>query len=303
MKLLVLCCCLGLLAATASAESMMQAFRKFQNKKANQHRIPDNVKGVVCERSGRAPKSYCCSNKHGVRCSPDFQAETDTCPGAGCPKRRVQWCDNNYEGEVHDDDGIENKKPLRPGARCRTEIDEDDGYPYLYEVIGPCKTNGEIQQSLCPQPCGCVLDGHPKRESASVWKTQKINGECGSSKVTREIKKLLKAWKVPQSAYLNFEMGILGDSSHFTVFDLFIQPKENEARYSLAIGAARCHRKSVEIGYMYTGMWKVDTVNNYKCHWKGGCSSVGIPEESIDKARVALEWYAWKDLRVGGRRQ
>ena len=73
-------------------------------------------------------------------------------------------------------------------------------------------------------------------------------------------------------------------------------------RLELAIGAARCHRKSVEIGYMYTGMWKVDTVNNYKCHWKGGCASVGIPEESIDKARVALEWYAWKDLHVGGRR-
>ena len=53
---------------------------------------------------------------------------------------------------------------------------------------------------------------------------------------------------------------------------------------------------------MYTGMWKVDTVNNYKCHWKGGCSGVGISEENIDNARKVLEWYAWKELKISGRR-
>ena len=58
---------------------------------------------------------------------------------------------------------------------------------------------------------------------------------------------------------------------------------------------------------MDTGMWKVDTVNNYKCsHHRGGspssCTGVGIPPESIEKARKALEWYAWKNLKVGRRR-
>merc|ERR1719498_280006 len=100
---------------------------------------------------------------------------------------------------------------------------------------------------------------------------------------------------------MNYEMGALGDSSHFAVFDLFIQPRKNEARYGLSIGACRCHHRSIEIGYMYTGMWKVDTVNNYKCHWRGGCSGVGISDANIEKARVALESYALKDLRVGRR--
>ena len=43
-------------------------------------------------------------------------------------------------------------------------------------------------------------------------------------------------------------------------------------------------------------------VNDYKCHWRGGCSKVGIPPESIEKARIVLEHYAWKNLRVGRRR-
>ena len=97
-------------------------------------------------------------------------------------------------------------------------------------------------------------------------------------------------------------MAALFDEAEFTVFDLFVQPKKNEARYKLALGAARCHDKHVEIGYMDTGMWKVDTLNNYKCHHKGGCSNIGIPPESIEKARIVLEHYAWKNLRVGRRR-
>ena len=243
----------------------MTAFSNFRDKKANQHQLPDDVRGVVCETSGSDPKSYCCNNKNGVRCSPDFQGETDTCPGAGCPRRR--------------------------SARFRWKA-------LSHEVIGPCKTNGDVQKRVCPQPCGCVLDGQPKRESKSIVKTETIHGECGSTDVTNKMLKKLKSWGVPESVFINYEMGIFGDSSQFTVFDLFIQPKENEARYSLAIGASRCHHNAVEIGYMYTGMWKVDMVNNYKCHWKGGCSGIGIPEENIDKARKALEWYAWKDVNV-----
>ena len=191
----------------ASAESMMTAFKKFRDKKANQHKLPDSVKGVVCETSGTMPKSYCCHNGHGVRCSPDFQRETDTCPGAGCPVRRVQWCDNNYEGEIDADDEIENKRPLKDGARCRIEYDDDDGQPYRHEVIGPCRNNGDVQKSMCPQPCGCVLDGQPKRESTSIMKTKKIPGECGSTAVTKKMIQELKSWTVPSSAHMNYEMG------------------------------------------------------------------------------------------------
>ena len=136
-------------------------------------------------------------------------------------------------------------------------------------------------------------------------KTQKIQGECGSQHVLNQMNNLLRSWKVPGDAMKMFEMAALFDSAQFTIFDLFIQPKKNQARYKLSIGAARCHANHVEIGYMDTGMWKVDTVNNYKCkHHKGGrCTGVGIPAESIEKARKALEWYAWKNLRVGQRRR
>ncbi len=298
MKLFALCC-LASFFAVASAESMVTAFSNFRDKKANQHQLPDDVRGVVCETSGSDPKSYCCNNKNGVRCSPDFQGETDTCPGAGCPRRRVAWCDDNYEGEKDDDGDFDRKEPLEDGARCYKVMSARYRWKVLsHEVIGPCKTNGDVQKRVCPQPCGCVLDGQPKRESKSIVKTETIHGECGSTDVTKKMLEKLKSWGVPESVFINYEMGIFGDSSQFTVFDLFIQPKENEARYSLAIGASRCHHNAVEIGYMYTGMWKVDIVNNYKCHWKGGCSGIGIPEENIDKARKALEWYAWKDVNV-----
>lgn len=170
--------------------------------------------------------------------------------------------------------------------------------------IHSCKNNGDIQQSLCAQPCGCVLDGQPKRESSGTMKTQNIPGECGSQHVLNQMKNLLRSWKVPGDAMNKFEMAAMFDSAQFTVFDLFIQPKKNEARYKLSVGAARCHANHVEIGYMDTGMWKVDTVNNYKCshHRRGTCTGVGIPPESIEKARKALEWYAWKNLKVGRRR-
>ena len=37
--------------------------------------------------------------------------------------------------------------------------------------------------------------------------------------------------------------------------------------------------------------------------YTGGCKDSGIPEESIWKAHKALQWYAWKNLNVGGRRR
>jgi len=283
----------------------MTAFKNFRDKKANQHKLPNSLKGLVCRTSGRDPKSYCCHNGHGVRCSSDFQRETDTCPGAGCPTREVGWCDKNYEARKESwsrGTRIVDKKRLKDGARCNVRTSSRYRNVLGYEVIGPCVNNGDIQESLCAQPCGCILDGQPKRESRSVMRTKKIPGECGSVAVSKKMLNELKSWGVPSSAHMNFEMGILGDSSHFTVFDLFIQPKKNEARYSLAIGASRCHNNAIEIGYMYTGMWKVDTVNNYKCYHKGGCSGIGISSENIENARKVLEWYAWKDLKVDNRR-
>ena len=121
-----------------------------------------------------------------------------------------------------------------------------------------------------------------------MMKTHKIQGECGSQHVLNEMKTLLGSWKVPHDAMNKFEMAAMFDSAQFTVFDLFVQPKKNEARYKLSIGAARCHANHVEIGYMDTGMWKVDTVNDYKCGYKKGCSEVGIKPDSIEKARNLL---------------
>jgi hypothetical protein len=282
MKLLVHTLLVAMVT-TASAESIMDAFKKFRDEKANQHQLPDSVKGVVCERSGTRPKSLCCYNKHGVRCSPDFQSERKTCPGAGCRSERVRSCPRRSQ----------------PGERCGCIRGKNTLY---CTRTHSCKNNGDIQQSMCPQPCGCVLDGQPKRESAGMMKTHKIQGECGSQHVLNEMKTLLGSWKVPHDAMNKFEMAAMFDSAQFTVFDLFVQPKKNEARYKLSIGAARCHANHVEIGYMDTGMWKVDTVNDYKCGYKKGCSEVGIKPDSIEKARKALEWYAWKNLRIGRRR-
>ena len=246
----------------------MQSFKAYRDEKANQHVLPDSAKGVICEKSGSAPKSYCCYNRHGVRCSPDFQAEWDTCPGAGCQvETKLGEC----------------PYPLPDHAvECENHYDDDEWYRMLHS----CKTNGDMQESLCPQPCGCVLEGQPKRESSSAMKTQIILGSCGSTGVTDRMRKVLNSWNVPGDFFIKYEMAALFDAAQFVVFDLFIQPKKNEARYKLALGAARCHGNHMEIGYMDTGMWKVDTLNDYKCHWKGGCDKVGIPEESIERKPV-----------------
>lgn len=282
MKLALLSA-LACLAAldVANGESMMQAFQKFRSQKNNNGNLPSNLKGLVCDRSGSNPKSIYCFNKHGVRCSKDFLQENER-----CAEERVSRCpDKNQMNEK--------------GQWCVTFRGKNW---YSYTLHGPCVKKGDIAEDLCARPCGCIMDGSPKRESRGVMQTKTLNGDCLAGSTWGEVQKELGKWGVPRETYDNFEMSLFGESSHFAVFDLFIQPKKNEARYGLAIGAGRCHGNKVEVGYMYTGMWKVDTVNNYKCHWKGGCSGVGISEENIDNARKVLEWYAWKELKISGRR-
>ena len=41
----------------------------------------------------------------------------------------------------------------------------------------------------------------------------------------------------------------------------------------------------IEVGYMDTGMWKVDTVNTYRCHWKGKLFFLPIWKDSQNDLR------------------
>jgi hypothetical protein len=284
MNPLLLCtvyyfCCIFV---NAKAESMMQAFQNFKNQKSNNGALPDHLRGVVCERSGNDAKSIYCYNKHGVRCSQDFLNEHDGC------KPSISPCINIK---------------LEPGQTCHRYRAK---FGSSSRTHGPCWTKGEVAKTKCPQPCGCVLEGQPKRESDGTMRTETIsvgNSGCSSGDTWNKVKHLLQNWNVPHSAHADFEMGAMVDRATFLVFDLFIQPDQSRARYGLSLGAVRCHHNNIEVGYMYTGMWKVDTVNTYRCHWKGGCKDSGIPSESIDKAREALQWYAWKNLQVGSRRR
>lgn len=238
------------LCGSAEAESMMQAFQNFKNKKNNNGQLPDSLKGVVCERSGSQPKSIFCFNKHGVRCSKDFLSETHQC------KPSVSGCHrSNFK--------------LEPGQTChRFRVKSG----WSSRTHGPCNTKGDIAKALCPQPCGCVLEGKPKRESDGIMRTKTIpvgNGGCSSGDTWNKVRSVIESWGVPREAHSDFEMGTLFQRATFLVFDLFIQPEQNRARYGLALGAVRCHDNTIEVGYMYTGMWKVDTVNTYRCHWKG----------------------------------
>merc|ERR1719163_1524246 len=174
MKIFTCVLLLATMATVVSGSAMMESFERYRNEKANKNRLPSSAKGVICEKSGRKPKDTCCYNKHGVRCSRDFQRETGTCPGAVCPRRRVDWCDKNYEGtyDYDGDDRYIEKKRLKSGARCDYERNDDGDDNYM--VFERCITNGDVQESLCAQPCGCVLDGQPKRESSGTMKTQMI---------------------------------------------------------------------------------------------------------------------------------
>jgi hypothetical protein len=280
--------CFVTFALSVNAESMMEAFTKFKNTKSNNGGLPGHLKGVVCERSGSKPKSIFCYNKHGVRCSPEFLNEKHTCKPSvpNCARRGFK---------------------LEPGQTCQKFRMKDS---YNSRTHGPCNTKGDIAKIQCPQPCGCVLEGEPKRESDGMMRTKTIpvgNSGCSSGDTWNKVKEVIHGWNVPQRAHKDFEMGAMMDRATFLVFDLFIQPEKNRARYSLSLGAVRCHGNNIEIGYMYTGMWKVDTINTYRCHHRGGltgsCKDSGIPPESIEKARKALQWYAWKNLQINSRRR
>ena len=67
------------------------------------------------------------------------------------------------------------------------------------------------------------------------------NGGCSSPDTWNKVRSVIESWRVPREAHSNFEMGTLFQRATFLVFDLFIQPEENRARYGLALGAVRCH--------------------------------------------------------------
>lgn len=247
-------CLLCILVGVADAESMMQAFGKFQKFRLKKIPLfsPSLLKSVECERSGHNPKSLFCYNKHGARCDPGYLRETQSC-----------------------------------------------------SATGRCTTNGDIAKTSCPQPCGCTLEGQPKRESDGKMRLETIHvsSSCSSGETRKKIQQLLSRWKVPSQAHGDYESGALRDRASFVVFDHFIQPDLTEARYGLSLGAIRCHAKKIEIGYMYTGMWKVDTVSHYSCDAFRGCKDIGIAYESVQKVRSVLQYYAWKNLKIDSHRR
>ena len=262
----------GACTTVVSAKTMMDVFRAFSSKKNNNGVLPRELNGVICRRDGKKPRSNICFNKHGARCSSDFLSERI---GDSERRRYGKHCKVHKKGKKR-------KKKKKKKKRC---------------------SKGEISDVLCPQPCGCVLDGSPRRESKGIMATKFIIGGCGDPRTWEKVKNVLAEWKVPRETYTDFEMSLLTESSRFAVFDLFIQPEKRKARYGLAIGAGRCHGAKVEIGYMFTGMWQVGTVERYRCQWNAGCSETGISAKNIAKTHRVLEWYAWKQLAAATSRR
>ena len=266
-----------LFVSKSKAESIRDAFKRLANKKSNGGSMPGDVKGTVCKHTGHKVsnhKSTLCWNKHGPRCDSGFLKETECYYQQTNGDRCCTWSNG------------------RPGMRTC--------------VPNKLKSNKELSEHQCPFPCGCIFSDKPKRESSSVHKVQKLKvkgGGCYSRENWNQVRKYLQSWKVPQAAYSEFEMGTLMDRNDFLAFDLYIQPSKNKARYGLAFGATRCHGDTIEFGYMFTGMWEVETQAQKRCSSAGGgrnkdsCSKSGIADEDVNKARKTLEWYAWDYMK------
>ena len=264
-------------AVSAQAESIEQAFRSLRDSKTNRGRMPSDVKGTVCQRMGAKPRNHkgtLCYNKHGPRCDRGFLKEREC-----------------YYQE--------------PCRNCYEDPDDDENFVCDPFVL---RSNEELIKEQCPYPCGCIFSSSPRKKTRSVHaiKSIRVGADCSGN--FNKVEAQLKKWGVPKEQYINFEMAILGDSSHFVTFHLFSQPDKNKAEYGLSVGAARCHRSRVEIGFMDTGKWQVETNAQTRCTSVGGgsgksaCTNVGISNEQVEIARKTLEWYAWNKLEVNGRR-
>ena len=166
----------------------------------------------------------------------------------------------------------------------------------------PLREHKEISEKVCPQPCGCIFSGKPKRKSSSTNKVEssKSKGVVALPKSNWEqVRKVLDDWNVPKETYTQFEMGTLMDRNDFVAFDYFIQPNKNSARYGIAFGATRCHGDTIEFGYMNTGMWEIETNAQRRCTSGGGkhsCHSTGIDNDQVELGRETLQYYAWDNL-------
>ena len=278
----------------ALAGSIRDAFEKLRSKKVKDHRMSSDIKGAICTRDGMDKKDFktklnlrpgdkikvkyfdykrtrgVCYNKHGPRCDRKFLKEKE------CYYQRVNGKCCLWSGG-------------RPG--------------YNKCVAYPLRSHKEISEQVCPYPCGCIFSGKPKRKTSAINKVQKLKvkgGGCYSKENWDQVKKVLDSWKVPKETHDEFEMGTLMDRNDFVAFDYFIQPKKNSARYGIAFGATRCHGETIEFGYMFTGMWEVDTNTQRRCTSGGGgghsCHKTGISDDQVKLGRKTLEYYAWDNL-------
>jgi hypothetical protein len=281
----------------ASADSIRQAFEKLRSKKVKDHKKTSEIKGAICTRNGMDKNDFkkkldlragnkvdvkyldysrtrgVCYNKHGPRCDSKFLKEKE------CYYQQVNG-----------------KCCLWSGGRPGMGLGYNTCKPY------ELRTHKEISEKVCPYPCGCIFSGKPKRKTSAINKVQKLKvkgGGCYSKENWNQVKKVLDSWKVPKETYDEFEMGTLMDRNDFVAFDYFMQPSKNSAKYGLAFGATRCHGETIEFGYMFTGMWEVDTNTQRRCSSGGGkhsCHSTGISDDQVKLGRKTLEYYAWDNL-------
>lgn len=280
------------LVQRASADSIRQAFEKLRSKKVKDHRRDSEITGAICTRNGMDKK--------------DFESKRDLRYGE---EIKVKYFDYEKTRGV-----CYNKH----GPRCDKFLKEKECY--YQQIDGKCcvwtggrpgwntckpyelRSHKEISEEVCPYPCGCIFSGKPSRKTSSINRVQKLKvkgGGCYSKENWNQVKKVLDSWNVPDETYDEFEMGTLMDRNDFVAFDYFMQPNKNSARYGLAFGATRCHGQTIEFGYMFTGMWEVDTNTQRRCSSGGGkhsCHSTGISDKQVKLGRKTLEYYAWDNL-------
>ena len=284
------------LTQQATADSIRQSFEKLREKKRKDNRMTSKIKGAICTSDGMSEKDFKRMPYGGLK-----EGEKPDVKYLDWKRTRgVCW---NGHGPRCDTKGFLKEKECyyqQVNGKCCTY---PGGRPGLYQCRPyPLREHKELSEKICPQPCGCIFSGKPKRKSSSTNKVQKLKvkgGGCSSKSNWEQVRKVLDDWDVPKETYSKFEIGTLMDRNDFLAFDYFIQPNKNTARYGIAFGATRCHGDTIEFGYMNTGMWEIETNAQRRCSSGGGkhsCHSTGIDNDQVETGRETLEYYAWDNL-------
>ena len=148
----------------ATADSIRQSFEKLREKKRKDNRMTSEIKGAICTSDGMSEKDFKRMPYGGLK-----EGEKPDVKYLDWKRTRgVCW---NKHGPRCDTKGFLKEKECyyqQVKGRCCTWSGGRPGYNSCRAY--PLRTHKELSEKICPQPCGCIFSGKPKRKSSATNK-------------------------------------------------------------------------------------------------------------------------------------